>query len=239
MRTANKKATKTKRFAIAERAASFWFDIGTRVASALFFALAAGIYFHNAFAHLRNSAMAPSHLAWAADVASMFAIAFFMFIVAYIYAVRLRAISKFAGIVPMMAAIGGAFLNCGLLFLHPRTDLPVTAKIATALLILVGNSFAIWGLRYLGRSFSILPEGQKLVTGGPYRFVRHPLYVGEFFATLGAMINFLSPAAVALVVTQILLQFARIHYEEKVLRTTLPGYAVYAKRTSRLIPGIY
>ena len=92
---------------------------------------------------------------------------------------------------------------------------------------------------YLGRSFSILPEGRELVTGGPYRFIRHPLYLAEAFATIGAMIHFLSPAAVALVAAQFLLQFARMHYEEKVLRETFPDYVKYSRRTARLIPGIY
>jgi protein-S-isoprenylcysteine O-methyltransferase Ste14 len=41
------------------------------------------------------------------------------------------------------------------------------------------------------------------------------------------------------VVTQFALQLARIRYEERVLRATFPEYDEYAKRTWRLIPGIY
>ena len=74
---------------------------------------------------------------------------------------------------------------------------------------------------------------------GPYRYIRHPVYLGEAFATIGAMINFLSPVAVALVVTQLLMQLGRIHYEEKVLRETFPEYVKYSRVTARLIPGIY
>ena len=108
-----------------------------------------------------------------------------------------------------------------------------------AVLILIGNIYGLMALRHLGRSFSIFPEGRRLVTTGPYRYVRHPLYIAESIAALGAMINFLSPASVVIVVTQLLLQFARMHYEEKVLRQTFPEYAAYARRTAKIIPGIY
>ena len=138
-----------------------------------------------------------------------------------------------------MTAIGGGFLVSAILLLAPRAELPLAAKIAAAALILIGNVFAAYALSHLGRSFSILPEGRKLVTGGPYRYVRHPLYAAEAVATLGAMINFLSPWAVAIVALQLALQLGRIHYEEKVLRAAFPQYAAYAKRTARLIPGVY
>jgi protein-S-isoprenylcysteine O-methyltransferase Ste14 len=106
-------------------------------------------------------------------------------------------------------------------------------------LILGGNVFAVYILTRLGRSFSILPEGRKLVTAGPYKIIRHPLYVAEAMATLGTMILFFSPAAVALVIAQTATQLGRIHYEEIVLRKTFPEYSAYARTTARLIPGIY
>jgi protein-S-isoprenylcysteine O-methyltransferase Ste14 len=173
------------------------------------------------------------------DVLSIVAIGFFSFFIACLYAVRLQPVNKFAGIVPAAAAILGAFLNWSLLLLKMRTDLPPSAKIAVALLVLVGNIFGLIALRHLGKSFSILPEGRRLVTTGPYRYVRHPLYIAEGVAALGAMINFFSLAAILIVCTQYVLQFARMIYEEKVLRETFPEYTAYARRTARLIPGIY
>jgi protein-S-isoprenylcysteine O-methyltransferase Ste14 len=116
-------------------------------------------------------------------------------------------VSQFAGWIPAFAALLGSFLPGALVLLRPRTDLSIAAKLTSTSLIFVGNILAIYALRYLGRSFSLLPEGRSLVTGGPYRYIRHPLYVAESFATLGAMINFLSPWAVAIVVAQLSLNY--------------------------------
>jgi len=175
----------------------------------------------------------------AAEGFSILSVGLYTFMIACLYALRLRAVNKFAGLVPAITALGGGFLVCGLLFLPPRTDLPLALSLTGTSLVFVGNIFAVRALGYLGRSFSILPEGRKLVTTGPYRRVRHPLYVAEAISTLGVTISFLSPPAVALVAAQLLLQLGRVHYEEKVLRATFPAYAKYSRRTARLIPGLY
>jgi len=215
------------------------FDMAIRAALGLFFALSAGLYFHNAFAHWHKIAGAKSWFMQAADGFSIFAIGLYTFMIACLYALRLRPVNKFAGIKPAITAIMGGFLVAGLLFLPPRADLPLYAVLTSIALIIIGNLFAVIALSHLGRSFSILPESRKLVMSGPYRFVRHPLYVAEAIATLGAMINFLSPAAVALVAAQFLLQLGRIHYEEKTLRANFPAYTKYSTHTARLVPGLY
>ncbi len=43
----------------------------------------------------------------------------------------------------------------------------------------IGLVYSVWGLAYLRRSFSIIPEARRLVTGGPYGLSRHPVYLGE------------------------------------------------------------
>jgi protein-S-isoprenylcysteine O-methyltransferase Ste14 len=159
--------------------------------------------------------------------------------IACLYVLRLRPVSAFAGTFPCAAAILGGFLLSGLLLLGPRKDLPLAAEIAAGVLVVAGNIFAVLILLRLGRSFSILPEGRKLVTKGPYKVVRHPLYLAEAVATVGVLINFLSVWALVLVALQIALQLVRIHYEERVLRENFPEYAGYAQRTARLIPGVY
>lgn len=214
-------------------------DLAIRFALALTFALSAGFYFRNAFGQFHR--LDPAHLdgKTLAFGLSILAIGLYTLMIACLYVLRLQPISKFAGVWPCAAAILGGFLMSGLLFFSPRTDLPLSIQIAASVLVLVGNIFTVMVLLRLGRSFSILPESRKLVTSGPYKIVRHPLYLAEAVATLGVLINFLSPWALLLVAVQTALQLVRIRYEERVLSATFPEYAEYAKHTARLIPGIY
>jgi protein-S-isoprenylcysteine O-methyltransferase Ste14 len=214
-------------------------DLAIRFALGLTFALAAGFYLHNGMNYVQAVDFNNPQPHQIAHILSVFAIGLYTLMVACLYALRLRPRSKFAGVGPCAAAILGGFLMSALLLLSPREDLPLWALTTAAALVLIGNFFTVVILLHLGRSFSILPEGRRLVTHGPYAVVRHPLYLAEAVAALGAVITFLSPWALILVVVQIAMQIARIHYEEKVLKETFPEYEDYAKKTWRLIPGIY
>ena len=61
-------------------------------------------------------------------------------------------------------------------------------KGANFLYALPGLLLALWSLVALGFSFSIVPEDRGLVARGPYRFIRHPMYAGEFLSCLGLCI---------------------------------------------------
>jgi protein-S-isoprenylcysteine O-methyltransferase Ste14 len=214
-------------------------DLAIRFALGITFAFSAGVCFKSGLTQLMAASwdhLAPHLLARSC---SILAIGLYSLMIGCLYILRLRPVNRASGAFPCAAAILGGFLMSGLLFLNPRTDLPLALQLAACALVLAGNVFAVIILLRLGRSFSILPESRKLVTSGPYKFVRHPLYLAEAVATLGALINFLSPWALGLVVVQIILQISRIHYEEKVLRETFPEYEHYARHTARLIPGIY
>jgi len=215
------------------------FDLLIRFALGITFALWAGICLRGGIAGLREVDLAHPQPHEVGHILSVLAIGIYTLMVACLYVVRLRPVNKFAGAIPCAAAILGGFLMSGLLLLSPREDLPMWARLVACFLVVVGNGFAIVIMMRLGRSFSILPEGRRLVTQGPYAVVRHPLYLAEAVATLGVVINFLSPWALILVAVQLGLQMVRIHYEEKVLKEHFPEYEDYAKKTWRLIPGIY
>jgi len=214
-------------------------DIAIRVALGVFYAFSAGANYRVVISQGHSIDFAHLTIENISHILSTLSIGFYAIMVAFLYVLRLRPVNKFAGVWPAIAAVLGGFLMYGVLWLKPRMDLPPSVQIMASLLILGGNIFAIYILTHLGKSFSILPEGRQLVTKGPYKIVRHPLYVAEAFAVLGTMILFLSPAAVGLVIVQMALQLWRIHYEELVLRKTFPEYKKYAQRTARLIPGVY
>jgi protein-S-isoprenylcysteine O-methyltransferase Ste14 len=152
---------------------------------------------------------------------------------------RPPAIARAPGIMPRIAAIAGTYLAVGLVMFSSPTTTSVTVMSLSLLLVFFGMSFAAWAVFYLGRSVSLIAEARRLVMGGPYRFVRHPLYLGEQVAIAGVMLQYLSPVAIFVFAVQIALQFYRMSCEEKVLAATFPEYADYARRTWRVLPGLY
>ena len=111
--------------------------------------------------------------------------------------------------------------------------------VAGDVLLGAGLLFAIASVAFLGRCFGVLPDVRGLVTRGPYRLVRHPLYLGELTASLGIVLGAQrwAPAFGAWLVC-LSLQLVRTGYEERSLRAEFPEYAPYAERTKRLIPGL-
>ena len=110
-------------------------------------------------------------------------------------------------------------------------------------LFAAGGALRIWPVFVLGRRFSglvAIQPGHTLVTGGIYRVIRHPSYLGLLITSLGWALAFRS--GVGLLLTALLIPpvVARIPAEEKLLRTEFDGeYDRYCNRTSRLIPGFY
>ena len=92
---------------------------------------------------------------------------------------------------PRISALIGTFLLTAVV-LFPRRELSTAAGLVSTLLILAGDGFAVFVLVRLRHLFSIMAEARELVTSGPYRLVRHPLYLAEQVATLGNVMQFLS-----------------------------------------------
>ena len=155
-----------------------------------------------------------------------------------LFAVRRLPEARQAGVVPRLAALVGANLLL-LVALLPDAHLGAGLSAVALLLVVVGTLGGIVALRHLGCSFSIFPQARRLVTSGPYRTVRHPLYFFDMIATIGTALQFAQPWAMLIALASIAAQFPRMHYEEEILRASYPDYAAYEARTKRLIPGIY
>jgi len=162
----------------------------------------------------------------------------FLLLVSVVVISRTRPSGKASGLEPRISALIGSFLMYGIV-LFPRRDLSLPLEMISTALILIGTAGAVVALSQLGRSFSVMAETRQLVTSGPYRFVRHPLYLTEEIATIGLFVQFASGWTVLLLAVQIGFQLRRIHNEETVLTASFPEYAVYSQITARLIPGIY
>jgi protein-S-isoprenylcysteine O-methyltransferase Ste14 len=94
---------------------------------------------------------------------------------------------------------------------------------------------------YLGRMVRIQEDrGHQVVTGGPYRYVRHPMYVG-IILLFPCMTLFLGSWWALLPASLIaMLMVVRTALEDRTMRAELPGYAEYAQRVRyRLLPGVW
>ena len=118
--------------------------------------------------------------------------------------------------------------------------------ITTAALALMAAGLWIrtWGVMTLGKYFTwhiTVEKQQTVIRTGPYRFVRHPGYLGAFltYASTAAFFH----AWTALVPSMIILLIAflrRMHYEEKEMRATLgEEYASYSRCVCRFIPWVW
>lgn len=112
--------------------------------------------------------------------------------------------------------------------------------VGTVGLGLLGTLLTLWALGTLGRAFGIAPAHRgMIVTGGPYRWVRHPMYAGELLAFLGVVGD--APTLRNLVVGAgvVGLTLARIWGEERLLQAD-PAYRAYQATVRwRLLPGVW
>ena len=162
----------------------------------------------------------------------------FLLLLAAATILRARPTGKARGLEPRVSAFAGAFLVY-VIPLYPRRELSAPAEMVSTLLVLFGSAAAVYTLLRLGRSFSLMAEARGLVTSGPYRLVRHPLYLAEELAIIGIFMQFLSLSTAFVLAVQIVFQLRRMHNEEAVLAESFPEYAAYRQRTARLLPGVY
>lgn len=123
--------------------------------------------------------------------------------------------------------------------------LPVTAQLVALALCAFGyDVLFIWATAsntFFSRIVRIQSErGHAVVTGGPYRYVRHPAYAGAILYELAVPVLLASwPAMIASGVSTLLL-IIRTDREDRTLQAELTGYPDYARRVRyRLVPGIW
>ncbi len=137
----------------------------------------------------------------------------------------------------VLATVYAAFF---FVLLDPRNTTQLVPEWSGVLLLTAGTFWQFGSKIFLGRSFGLLPAQRGLVMAGPYRVVRHPMYLGYLIGHVGFLLaNFSWRNAVVLVLLYIA-QVHRIRREELMLAVDSPDYRGYQQRVRwRLLPFVY
>jgi protein-S-isoprenylcysteine O-methyltransferase Ste14 len=118
-------------------------------------------------------------------------------------------------------------------------SVPVWLTSISLVMVVCGFLFVWWVLKvntYAGRTIEV-EAGQKVISTGPYAWVRHPMYLGSLVVWTSAPLALGSWVAFPAFALLIPLYVLRLLNEEKVLLVELPGYPEYCSKTLyRLVP---
>jgi len=158
---------------------------------------------------------------------------------------REPVVSRFLHIVPL--ALGVLLLlrpGIPLPFLGERLMPPALWQFWTgAALTLAGLLFTVWARVHIGRNWSgivTVKEGHELITSGPYRFVRHPIYTGLLLAFAGSALARGDWSAVLAFALVFLALWRKLKLEERWMREHFGDmYQAYTQRAAALIPFVF
>jgi protein-S-isoprenylcysteine O-methyltransferase Ste14 len=124
------------------------------------------------------------------------------------------------------------------------SDVPLFLKVIGFLGYLPALGFAFWAMLENAYASNVVriqeDRGHKVCVTGPYRFVRHPMYVGVILAIICIPLSLGSYYALILSALMIFLFILRTSLEDQTLQEELPGYKEYAQKVRfRLFPGLW
>lgn len=131
----------------------------------------------------------------------------------------------------------------GTLGLIALTGPLIPSNVWLAAVELAGIVLGVWAVLTMRiGNFNITPDvkhDSRLVTGGPYALIRHPMYTALLVITFPLLIDRFNLFRLAVWVTLLIDLVLKLNYEEGLLKNAHPAYSEYMKKSYRLIPFLY
>ena len=109
-------------------------------------------------------------------------------------------------------------------------------------LIFIAAFPSLWAIILMKDKLRITPEparDSKLITSGPYKYIRHPMYATVISLTLVWIVFDFSFLRLAVYILLAINMVVKMFYEENILENTFEGYKEYMKKSKRIIPYLY
>ncbi len=162
----------------------------------------------------------------------------FYALLVFLYFIRSEARSTAKSFITKSIAVIATFLPFAIPMLSRPSDNP-SVMFSASLVTICGIAIALYSLSTLGGNFSIIPQARRLVQTGPYKLVRHPVYLGELISIFGIVLARPSTIALATYCLLAALLIYRAFQEERLLAGIFPEYTTYTLGRARFIPGIF
>jgi len=164
--------------------------------------------------------------------------------IVWLIGAAVMAVMSFARFAPRSATVNlRTIAASGAMLILPCFMRPIdrsTGALATVGLVfeLIGVILTQVARVYMGRSFGILPANRGIVSKGPFRWVRHPIYFGWLILSIGYAMSYANPRNTILIVATLPFMVWRIDQEEAHLSADpeYRGYMVHVRY--RLLPGV-
>jgi len=98
-------------------------------------------------------------------------------------------------------------------------------------------AWAIWEMNKSKLNISPIPRfGSKLIQSGPYKLIRHPMYLSLILTLTPAMISYYKPLHLAIYIVFLINLVFKMFFEESLLKEYFVDYKMYMKKSWRLFP---
>lgn len=121
-------------------------------------------------------------------------------------------------------------------WLSPDSSAFIFVLILINALMVGGFAITFLSVLNLRSAFAIMAEARKLVRSGFFRWVRHPIYTGNFIMLLGALLLHLSVTTALIYVAMVIGHVYRARLEERKLTEVFPEYEEYRRATGMFFP---